>query len=229
MPDHTTAGIGMTGDLIERSAPFETHAVRGRFNAGFFTALDGYINWLTREKKRKVFSQLPRKIVEIGPGVGANFRYMPPGCRLIAVEPNPYMHSGLQRRASRHGIGVEIRGVAGDAIDLDDQSVDAVISSLLLCTVADPERVVSEIRRILRPGGRYAFLEHVAAPERTLLRGIQHAARRPWAWAFEGCSCERDLAAVIRAAGFASVDIDGYRLRSPFLPANTQIAGTAIA
>jgi hypothetical protein len=53
--------------------------------------------------------------------------------------------------------------------------------------------------------------------------------RRPWAWVFEGCSCERDLAAVIRAAGFASVEIDQYRLRSPFVPANTQIAGTAIA
>ena len=208
---------------------FETHAVRGRFNAGFFTALDGYINWLTRERKRKVFSQLPREIVEIGPGVGANFSYMPPGSRLVAIEPNPYMHRGLQRRAARRGIDVEIRSVAADAIDLDDQSADAVISSLLMCTVTDPEPVLSEIRRILRPGGRYAFVEHVAAPERTLLRRIQHAARRPWAWAFEGCSCERDLASVIRAAGFASVDIDEYRIRSPFLPANSQIAGTAIA
>ena len=63
---------------------------------------------------------------------------MPPGCRLIAIEPNTYMHGVLQRRAARYGIDVEIRSVAGDVIDLDDQSVDAVISSLLLCTVADP-------------------------------------------------------------------------------------------
>lgn len=210
-------------------ATFETHPVRGRFNAGFFAALDGYINWLTHDKKRNVFSGLPREVVEVGPGVGANVRYLPPGCRVIAIEPNPYMHVGLQRRAARRGVDVEIHSVAGDAIDLDDQSVGAVISSLLLCTVADPERVVAEIRRILRPGGRYAFLEHVAAPKGTLLRGIQHAVRRPWAWAFEGCSCERDLAAVIDAAGFTSVEIDQYRLRSPFLPANTQIAGTAIA
>ena len=67
------------------------------------------------------------------------------------------------------------------------------------------------------------------APDGTLLRWIQHAVRRPWAWVFEGCSCERDLAAVIRAAGFASVEIDQYRLRSPFMPVNTQIAGTAVA
>jgi len=205
------------------------HPFRGRFNAGFFTALDSYINWLTRDRKCKAFSDLPQTVVEVGPGVGANYRYLPPGCRVIAVEPNPYMHDGLQRRAARYGIDVEIRGVAGDAIDLDDQSADAVISSLVLCTVADPEQVVGEIRRILRPGGRYAFLEHVCAPDGTLLRGIQRAVRRPWAWTFEGCSCERDIAAVITAAGFASVEIDQYRLRSPFVPANTQIAGTAVA
>lgn len=211
------------------SASFETHPVRGRFNAGFFGVLDGYINWLVRDNKCKVFSELPREVVEIGPGVGANFAYMPPGCRVIAIEPNPYMHGGLVNRAARRGIDVEIRSVAGDAIDLDDQSADAVISSLLLCTVADPGRVVAEIRRILRPGGKYAFVEHVVAPEGSLLRRIQHGVRRPWTWVFEGCSCERDLAAVIRAAGFASVEIDQYRIRSPFLPVNTQIAGTAIA
>ena len=128
--------------------------MRGRFNAWFFTAFDSYINWLVRDHKRAVFSELPPELVEVGPGVGANFRYLPPGCRLIAIEPNPYMHGALQRRAARCGIDVQIRSITGDAIDLDDQSVDAVISSLLLCTVADPGQVVSEIRRILRPGGR---------------------------------------------------------------------------
>jgi len=215
--------------LAEGSAAFGTHPIRGRFNAWFFTALDGYINWLTRDHKRAVFSGLPAELVEVGPGVGSNFSYLPPGCRLTAIEPNPYMHDALQRRAARRGIGVQIRSVTGDAIDLDDQSTDAVISSLVLCTVADPGQVLSEIRRILRPGGRYVFLEHTAAPDGTFLRAIQRAVRRPWGWVFEGCSCERDLAAVIRAAGFRSVQLSQYRLRSPFIPVNTQIAGTAIA
>jgi SAM-dependent methyltransferase len=215
--------------LAEGSAAFGTHPIRGRFNAWFFTALDGYINWLTRDHKRAVFSGLPAELVEVGPGVGANFSYLPPGCRLTAIEPNPYMHDALQRRAARRGIGVQIRSVTGGAIDLDDQSTDAVISSLVLCTVADPGQVLSEIRRILRPGGRYVFLEHTAAPDGTFLRAIQRAVRRPWGWVFEGCSCERDLDAVIRAAGFRSVQLSQYRLRSPFIPVNTQIAGTAIA
>jgi SAM-dependent methyltransferase len=208
---------------------FEVHPVRGPLNAAFFTAFDSYINWLVRDHKRMIFAALPDQVVEVGPGVGANFGYLPPGCRLIAVEPNPHMHRGLRRRAVRRGISVEIHAVTGDAIDLDDHSVDGVISSLVLCSVASPDCVLGEIRRILRPGGTYAFLEHVAAPDGTLLRRVQHAARRPWAWAFEGCSCERDLAAAIAGAGFTSVDIARYCLRSPFVPANAQIAGTATA
>ena len=106
-----------------------------------------------------MLGRLEGTIVEIGPGTGTNFRYYPRGVRWIGVEPNPYMHAELQRRAARSGIDVQIRSITGDAIDLDDQSVDAVISSLLLCTVADPVQVVSEIRRILRPGGRIAVLD----------------------------------------------------------------------
>ena len=93
--------------LAQGSAAFGTHPVRGRFNAWFFTALDGYINWLTRDHKRAVFSGLPAELVEIGPGVGANFSYLPPGCRLTAIEPNPSMHDALQRRAARRGVGGE--------------------------------------------------------------------------------------------------------------------------
>jgi ubiquinone/menaquinone biosynthesis C-methylase UbiE len=104
-----------------------------------------------------------------------------------------------------------------------------VISSLVLCTVTDPADVLVEIRRILRPGGTFRFLEHVAARAGTPTRILQRALRRPWAWTFEGCSCERDLAGLLRAAGFARVDIEPYRLHTPFIPFNTQIAGVAHA
>jgi hypothetical protein len=86
---------------------------------------------------------------------------------------------------------------------------------------------VAEVRRVLRPGGRYAFVEHVLAPEHSTLRQVQHAVRGPWGWFFEGCSPERDLRSVIENAGFGTTDITDYRLHGPFLPANTQIAGVA--
>ena len=208
---------------------FEAHPGRGRFNATFFRVMDGYINWHLSRHKKLLYAQLPDTVVEIGPGVGANFRYLRPRTRVIAVEPNPYMHRSLRLAADRHEIELEIRDVVGEQIDLPDASADAVISSLVLCTVADPDQVVSEVRRVLRPGGRYSYLEHVVAEQGTFTRQVQRAARRPWAWVFEGCSCERDLQTVIRSAGFRSVDDHRYRIHSPFLNFNTQIAGTAEA
>ena len=142
-------------------------------------------------------------MVELGSGVGANLRYLPAGARLIAIEPNPYMHARLRRRPrAGSGVELEIRSVVGERIDLPDASAEAVISSLVLCTVSDPDAVLAEVRRILRPGGRFSFAEHVAAKPRTPTRWSQRILRRPWAWVFEGCSCERDLTSLIASAGF---------------------------
>jgi SAM-dependent methyltransferase len=105
-----------------------------------------------------VYADLPTTVVEIGSGAGANFRYLHRGTKVIAVEPNPYMHKSLRLAAERHGIELDIRDVVGERIDLPDSSVDAVISSLVLCTVTDPSQVVAEVHRILRPGGRYSYL-----------------------------------------------------------------------
>ena len=177
--------------------PFAANPVRGRFNSAFFSVMGAQINWHMRKGKAKAFADLPPDVVELGSGVGANLRYLPPGARLIAIEPNPYMHARLRRAARRRGVDLEIRSVVGERIDLADASVDTVISSLVLCTVSDPAVVLAEIRRILRPGGRFSFAEHVVAEPRTPTRWSQRILRRPWAWTFEGCSCERDLSTLI--------------------------------
>ena len=215
--------LGMTTTV----APRQTNPIRGRFNAAFFSVMDGYLNRLLRATKSRHFAELPDVVVELGPGVGANLRYLRPGTRLIAVEPNEAMHSRLRARAARQGIDLDLRTVVGEGLDIPDHSVPAVISSLVLCSVEDPNAVLAEIQRVLAPGGRYAFVEHVGAPAGTLLRRIQRVVRRPWGWVFEGCSCERDLGAAIERAGFAEVSLEHYRLRSPFLPFNTHVAGSA--
>jgi SAM-dependent methyltransferase len=168
-------------------------------------------------------------VVEIGPGVGANLRYLPDGATLVAVEPNRYMYPQLAWAAHRQGITLDLRRKMADRTGLPDQSVESVISSLVLCTVPDPVAVLAEIRRILVPGGTFRFVEHVVAERGSVTRAAQRVFRRPWAWTFEGCSCERDLEHDIRAAGFASVDIERYRIHTPFVPFNTHIAGTAQA
>jgi SAM-dependent methyltransferase len=213
--------------MTTTTTAFEPNRLRGRFNAAFFTVMGGYLNWLMRSRKQWVFADLPEQIVELGSGVGANFRYLRPGTRVIAVEPNPAMHARLRARAASHDIELELHDVVGEHLDLPDGSTDMVVSSLVLCTVRDPARVLAEVRRVLRPGGRYAFVEHVGANDRPALRLIQRLVRRPWAWTFEGCSCERDLAQEIASAGFASVDLEEYRVHSPVLPFNTHLAGIA--
>lgn len=208
---------------------FERHALRGRFNAAFFRLMGPWIEWTLRRRKRRIFAHLPREVVEIGPGVGANLRYLSPGARLIAIEPNPSMHGPLHEAARRRGVELDLRTRRAEATGLPDDSVDCVISSLVLCSVQDPAAVLAEVRRVLHPGGTFRFLEHVAAPEGTVTRWAQRMLRRPWAWTFEGCSCERDLEAVIRDAGFENVWVEPYRVHSPILPFNTQIMGMAWA
>ncbi|MDL4817394.1 class I SAM-dependent methyltransferase [Actinomadura opuntiae] len=200
--------------------------VRGRLNSAFFALTTGYTDHRLAGHKRKVF---PRGgvVAEIGAGNGPNLRYLPPGTTVHAIEPNPYFHRRLERTAADHGIDLAIHAVPGEAIDLEDASVDAVVGTWVLCTVHDPAQVLREIHRILRPGGRFAFIEHVAAPHGAV-RGVQRLVRRPWRWAFEGCHTDRDTAAAVHAAGFASVEITEFRFRSSFIPVRTQIAGIAV-
>ena len=224
----TTPGSPLTTALPEASE-YQAHRARGPLNALFFAGLDGYLDRQLRTHKKRIFTDLPPTVVELGSGTGANLRYLPAGTRLVAVEPNPAMHRLLRKRATRAQVDLELHTTVGEHLDLPDAAADMVISSLVLCTVPDPGAVLAEVRRVLRPGGRYAFLEHVAAPEHSALRRLQRAVRRPWGWFFEGCSCERDLRTVIENAGFTRAAITDYRLRGPFLPASTQIAGVATA
>lgn len=204
------------------------NALRGRFNAAFFTVLGGYVDWLLRRPKAAVLDDLGHTVVEIGPGVGANLRHYRRGTRLIAVEPNLRMHAGLRRNAEAAGVDLTVLTTGAEAIDLPDASVTDVVSTLVLCTVTDPHTAISEIHRVLRSGGRFRFVEHVAAPSGTLVRRVQRLIRRPWKWVFEGCHVERDTAELVADAGFAALDIEPFRMRSPFVPANPGVAGIAV-
>jgi SAM-dependent methyltransferase len=205
------------------------HPVRGRLNAAFFRLVDGYVHRVLGERKAALLAGLPGTVVEIGPGTGANLRYYRPGTRLVAVEPNPHMHPALRAAAARRGIDLEVRAVGAEATGLPDASVDAVVSTLVLCTVPDPAAAVAEVRRILRPGGRFVVVEHVAAPPGTALAAAQRMMHRAWRWAFEGCDLRRDTGGLLRGAGFASVELERYRLGSLFRPVDDQVAGVATA
>lgn len=202
---------------------------RGRFNAWFFTTFDRYIARIASAHKLAAFGSIaPGNIVEIGPGVGANFSYLPAGSQLVAVEPNLAMHPGLRHRAHERGLGIEVLTATAEAIPLPDASADDVLCSLVLCSVDDQRAVLAEVKRVLRPGGRFRFVEHVEASAGSPRRWLQSAIRAPWRWIYEGCDLRRDTAAAIEAAGFATVELTrGRWRRSVFVPANTSIHGIA--
>ncbi len=202
---------------------------RGAFNAWFFDTFDRYINFVAGPSKRAAFEGMESgRILEIGSGTGANFTYVPNGSSYIALEPNPAMHQRLRRRAAERGIDLELLTTPGESIPLETNSIDTVLCSLVLCTVHDPDAALSEIRRVLRPGGTFRFVEHIAARPASPRRWLQAAITRPWAWIFEGCQLCRHTGERIESAGFTSVQIRKQRLRlSVFLPVNSSIHGIA--
>jgi ubiquinone/menaquinone biosynthesis C-methylase UbiE len=117
------------------------------------------------------------------------------------------MHDRLRRHAAEHDVDIEIRALQGESIDVADGEADGVVGTLLLCGVEDPSMVINEAHRVLKPGGRYFFTEHVRAPDSTWTRRIQRAVRRPHGWLFNGCRTDQDTAALLRDSAFETVEI----------------------
>ena len=221
----TTTAIPQLTELEDRT--FD-HGAISRFNAWFFTAFAGVLNHSAGPLKASAFEDLrPGTVLEIGAGTGANLHHLPPGTTLYALEPSRRMHGRLLRRANAAGVDVTVLPTGAEQIPLPDASVDEVICSLVLCTVAEPDVVLDEVRRVLRPGGRFRFVEHVAA-SRGVRAVVQRAIRRPWGWLFEGCDPHRHTAETIRRAGFTDVRVQPKKLRhSVFWPVNTAVWGIA--
>ena len=197
-----------------------------RFHAWLMARLTGRYERLVEDRKRRLFGAIEGDVLEIGPGTGPNLRYYPQPARWIGVEPNPYMHAYLQRTAARLSRAADIRLCGAETLPAAEASVDAVVSTLVLCSVSDPEAVLREIVRVLKPGGRFVFVEHVAAPAGTRLRGWQRFFHPLWRTLADGCRIDQNTAALIERAGFRTVSCEEFRL--PLGLVAPQIAGFAV-
>ncbi len=175
--------------------------------------------------KIKLFSSLRGTVLEIGPGSGANLRYFPAGIRLIGIEPNPYMHPQLLKEAERLGVRVELHTGVSEDLPVEPASVDAVVSSLVLCSVTDLEKTLAETLRVLRPGGKFVFVEHVGAKRGSLLRLEQDLVRPLWKVVGDGCNPNRDVLEAIEKAGFARVEAESFSVPGPVV--SPHLAGVA--
>ncbi len=210
------------------SNEFKNNAILGPINSWMFKVLSGYMNHLFGKSKRNLFKNHPETVVEIGPGAGANMRYLKKGTKLIAIEPNIHMHNNLKKSAKKYGIELEIKTIVGESMDLPDNSVDFVACTLVMCTVSNPAQCVEQIKRILKPSGVFVFIEHVKAKENTIVSFIQNVTHKPWHWFFEGCNTKRDTKSLLESAGFSCLSIEEYNSYSPFVPITPQIRGRAI-
>jgi SAM-dependent methyltransferase len=150
------------------------------------------------------------RVLEVGAGDGRNFALYPPEVsEVLAIEPEPYLRELAHSAAGDAVVRVRVLDGTAEHLPHEDGVFDFVVSSLLLCSVADQQAALAEIRRVLTPGGELRFFEHVVA-EGAVGRAAQVGLDRSGLWPHFGAGCHlaRDTVGAIVAAGF---DLDGVR------------------
>jgi ubiquinone/menaquinone biosynthesis C-methylase UbiE len=179
------------------------------------------------DHRRRLLAGLAGRVLEVGAGNGLNFPHYPATVsEVVAVEPEPYLRRLALAAASRAPVPIRVVDGTAEALPAPDAGFDAVVASLVLCTVADPDRALAEARRVLRPGGRLRFYEHVRAEDPRLARW-QDRLERPWGWLVGGCHPNRDTVAAITAAGLRVIQLDRFDLPAMPPPARPHVLGVA--
>jgi SAM-dependent methyltransferase len=122
-------------------------------------------------RRRRLLAGARGVVLEIGGGTGANLAHYRDVDRVVVAEPDPFMRRRLARKLEDARVPVEISAAGAEELPFPDGSFDTVVSTLVLCTVPDQESALDEVRRVLRPGGRLLFIEHVRAGVRSPLAG----------------------------------------------------------
>ena len=155
------------------------------------------------------------RILEIGFGSGLNLPHYPPGVESVsAVEPADVAWALSRRRRAQSRVPVERTGLDGQRLAAGDASYDAVLSTFTLCTIPDAAAALDEVRRVLRPGGTFHFLEHGLAPDARVQawqRRLEPLQRR----VFAGCHLTRDIPALVEAAGLEIATLEQRYLPGP--------------
>lgn len=155
------------------------------------------------DNRRELLAGLGGRVVELGSGIGSNFEHYPAAVtEVVAVEPEPYMRAKSEEAAASAPVAVRVVDGVADALPLADESVDAAVASLVLCSVPDQATALAELRRVIKPGGELRFYEHVQS-KRASSRRLQRALDATvWPRVSGGCHMTRDTRGAIEAAGF---------------------------
>jgi ubiquinone/menaquinone biosynthesis C-methylase UbiE len=181
-----------------------------------------------RQMRRDLLSQASGRTVDLGAGTGVNLDLFPDAVSdLVMAEPDPHMLKQLRAKAASRG-GVEIVGASAQELPFADDSFDTAVFTLVLCTVPDPAAALSETARVLKPGGKLLFIEHVRAGEAGLA-GWQDRLERPWRFLADGCHCNRDTVAAIEASPLSLVGVEQGQLPKAPPIVRPLVFGSAVA
>lgn len=160
-----------------------------------------------RDARRELIAQARGRTLELGAGTGRNLEHYPPEVtELVVTEPDPHMAAKLRAKptAARATTIVE---AGAQALPFPDDHFDTAVATLVLCTVPDQRASLTEIARVLRPGGKLLFLEHVRAQDPGLARW-QDRLEKPWRLIGDGCHCNRDTVTTLRDSAFEVEDLE---------------------
>jgi ubiquinone/menaquinone biosynthesis C-methylase UbiE len=182
------------------------------------------------EHRRRLLQGLSGNVLELGAGNGLNFAHYPRAVtNVIALEPEPTLRAHATEAAAKATVPIKVLAGTADHLPLEDESVDAAVASLVLCSVPDQDRALAELHRVVRSGGQLRFYEHVIPnrqPKRALLQAADHSGL--WPRIAGGCHPARDTTAAIQRCGFEIQASERIMFAaSRFEPSIPHILGTA--
>ncbi len=198
----------------------------GWYNKVFSAAYDPLMSAVEKNalsgRRRALLSALQGEILELGCGTGINFEFYGPGANVLALEPSDSMRAQADARLGTYNYAAKIRTrpwLLEDeklTAEVKPGSLDAVVCTLVLCTVPDPTGTLARLKQLLKPEGRLIALEHVRAKSGTG-QWVQNLMNPLWRHMAEGCQLNRDTHAAIEAAGFRAVHKDDFDYGLPFI------------
>ena len=168
-----------------------------------------------KEWRHALLKQVSGEVLEIGAGTGANIKfYSDDISKLVLSEPDKHMRKLLKKQVDYHRLKyASVTGGTAEQIESDDESFDYVVTTLVCCSVTNLKTCLSEIRRVLRPGGGLVFLEHIAATDGTSRRRWQNRINPIWKTFMGNCHLNRETEQAIVTEGFEIIQIERESMR----------------
>lgn len=182
-----------------------------------------------RQMRAELLAGASGRVLELGAGTGANLELYPDSVeRLVLAEPDPHMTKRLRAKLGGSNRAAEVVEAPAERLPFDDDSFDTAVVTLVLCTVPNPQAALAEVARVLEPGGRLLFIEHVRAKSPDLARW-QDRLERPWRFLGDGCHCNRDTVAAIEASPLTLGEVEHDKLPKAVPIVEPLVRGSATA